>query len=221
MEIQSHPEYQSAVKSLLVILDSWAAAAVEQIELPSVNFKPTAVLDAVSNHAKIPATPTQYLSQVVEAFSGGPGSLTTLYTSYLSFVKHLQAGDGQFRSVALELKSLLEDALVQPDYVISSAAHRRIASLQSRLRDILDLQPALKEDTQTFLRQAEDLLARLGQDEYLVKLAQHLDQLVDAVESWSLAVSGVARGNISIWRDVIEWLLPRMLELADDLSVPK
>ncbi|GAA6051592.1 hypothetical protein JCM3770_003487 [Rhodotorula araucariae] len=232
-QLQKTPAYQRAMQALLSVVRSYLLETLNSAT-PHVDVEP-ARPSSNSTDKLAPANPddpTRLLLPLLEPFTGGAGSLSPLRASLHTLLSHLDpSGPGtssaRLRSLAASFDSFLSHALLSPGWIGTAASYRALGALHGDLAALGTDSPALARDAGALLSHVQDAIAAVAGDALLARAVASVDELARALSAWAAAAGGAAaraavgEGVATVWGDVVEWVVPRVLGALREVPLPR
>ncbi|GAA5964270.1 hypothetical protein JCM3765_002792 [Sporobolomyces pararoseus] len=226
--IQSTPEYQSSVNTLLSLIRNYLKDSISSLK-PTVTFEPT------SNTSTSTSTPSplSLFVPLLEPFTGGKGSLSPLTSSFNSTISHFSPSNpSSTTQTLLELSSSLDQfiskTLLEPNYLSSDQAIETLKGLLESFENLKLDQPEFWKDFKNFLQQLITLMEKVFKDEYLNRFVNSIGEVLKVSEEWIGIVGDKtikstlgAQGLGVFWEDVIDWFAPRMFGILKEIPIPR
>ncbi|GAA6006659.1 hypothetical protein JCM11491_003134 [Sporobolomyces phaffii] len=223
--LQSTREYQSAMSTLPDIVRTWIKESVSRL-IPSVS------IESDSPSAARPQSPVELLVPLLEPFTGGPSSLSSLVESFHLTLAHLsptnpESTPHEIAQLASNVDDFLSQVLLSPEFVSSSRAQRQAEGLYDSFSRLGSDQPAFNRDLQSLLKQGVQVATAVSQDEYLSRFVKATTAVLAEVEQTGelLGITTVkaasGQGLAAIWGDLAEWLAPRVLGVIKEIPLPR
>ncbi|KAL8280517.1 hypothetical protein RQP46_007165 [Phenoliferia psychrophenolica] len=190
--IQENPAYQSAVRTLLLLLKTYLR---EIITSASISVK-------IETPQSSPS-PMSLLIPVLEPFTGGPGSLSPLRAKLESLAQYTR-DENRISTLLSDLDDYISHSLLETGYLSSAAAHRRASRLHDDLRALANDNPSFRRDVSAFIGEVHKVLETIASDQALTNLLGALEAFVVAGEGWAKCAAMVAVGQQGVWGDVVE-----------------
>ncbi|KAK4700112.1 hypothetical protein P7C70_g6141, partial [Phenoliferia sp. Uapishka_3] len=207
--IQANPAYQSAIRSLLLLVKTYLREIIESASISASVKTPKSV-----------KAPTSLLVPVLEPFTGGPGSLSSLREK-LDTLAQYTTEENRISSLLSDLDSYVSKALLEVGYLSSATAHRRAAKLRDEFLELSKDNPSFRADIAEFVQEIQKVLGVITSDKSLSNLLGALEGFGSACEGWAATATKVAVGQQGIWGDLVEWVVPRILGVLRELPLPR
>ncbi|KAM0749695.1 hypothetical protein T439DRAFT_381267 [Meredithblackwellia eburnea MCA 4105] len=207
--VQQNPSYQSAIRTLLLLLKSYFRQISTSMSV-----------EATVNTPKNVTSPQSLLISVLEPFTGGSGSIDPFIKAAHTVHQYFK-DENRVTVLFNDLDSFVSRALLQPDFLSSAAAHRQASDLHASVQNLARDNPQFRSDIASFFAEGTALLENIFKDRALHKLVNALEKLATAIQGWIESATLVVVGQKGVWGDLIEWVVPRIGSMLRELPLPR
>ncbi|GAA5883724.1 hypothetical protein JCM16303_004792 [Sporobolomyces ruberrimus] len=228
--LQSTPQYQSAMTTLLEVIRSYVKDSLSSLE-PKIALETTDPTPAASSSTR--SSPLDLLIPLLEPFTGGPSSLSSLSTSLTSTLSHFDPSNPESTphslvALATRFDSFLSQTLLSGQtYLSSNQAHRELDGLYVSFSTLGQDHPSFHRDLQKFLQELVRVFERFAKDEYLARFVVASGKVVGELEGWVAIAGGKTvraasgQGLGAFWGEILEWIAPRILGIVKEIPLPR
>ncbi|GAA5996467.1 hypothetical protein JCM5350_007731 [Sporobolomyces pararoseus] len=237
LRIQSTPEYQTYMTTLLSLLREYLKHSISSLK-PTVSIEPTA---ATTSNPSTPhlydgsKSPLSLLVPLLEPFTGGKGTSSPLVSSYDTTLSHFSPSSTNPSSTSRNLKEFftsidqfISQALLEPRYFESKEVNETLSRISKDLEGLKQSQPEFWKDFQSFLRETVRVMDQVYRDEYLNRFIESGGSVLVATEEWvgivgekSIKATVGGQGLGVFWEDILDWFLPRILGILKEIPIPR
>ncbi|ORY76232.1 Proteophosphoglycan ppg4 [Leucosporidium creatinivorum] len=210
-EVQSSPEYQNSLNTLLGLVRKYASAAGDEIKkvAKSVEADGDISTNAAADNA------LTLLRQIIESFTG---PLDSVFSSADKVVTHLKK-DERLKKLVNEIDALADRAINDAGYATSSKAQRKIEQLYNEAQEIAKNNAAWKRDADALVDEVNAALDNAANDKALLQLGDAVDRFEFATKQF--VKTGFSLVDTSAWSDISQVLVPRLLGALHTIPLPR
>ncbi|CDZ97340.1 hypothetical protein [Phaffia rhodozyma] len=212
-DIQSKPEYQQAIDTILGLIKKYFAKAEQLVDQASQKASEEADQEPLQ----------QSLGEgklILETFASGE-SFDPVLDSAKTLKKDVE-NDREISDYFSEIGRFLEASLKVEGYVTSQRAYRRSSDLWQRGQDLAQGNEQYKKDISEFLEHLENFFGAVADDDAMVDLAFKIENLITEVEHAGKTGANALRAeSLGLWRDLVDVVLPRAIALVKEIPVPR